>query len=360
MNIIINRLKFLFLLKKLNGIICKSKNDVLFSDILIKIVDNKIFCIITNDSNEIIVYENLESKFLKSQFIIKYSLLYNVLKKVKSENININNDGKYIEIMSNDSIFRFNNKIIVFPFLDYTDKFIFKVRFDTKVILNAFKNININIFEKKIQTFSNEIFFEVINNSFNFLSSDKFRVSFCNINYLGNSFAFKSMISKKVLLEIIKLFDNTNYIYFLFFENFIKVISNKITFTFKLINNIYNIPFFKFSLFDRFFLELYTLEFINALEKILVMQLDDSRAFFQKENNKLMLKSGNFLNNVIIYVSFNGVFNDFNISINYKHLLSIIKVFNSSTFRINISLDKKFILVYDYKLNCLHVITTFI
>jgi DNA polymerase III sliding clamp (beta) subunit (PCNA family) len=361
MIVCITKLKLLDLLKKVAGAVCKTSKNSLFSSILLKVIDNKIFCIAINEFIEIVVYDNLNEKCENTEIVIEYDLIYNIIKKVdQNENIIIKQERKHIEIIAGNSVFKLNKSFDIFPSFELSCQNLLKIRIDASFFLKMLNNIKTSVSDHNPQLFLNGIFFDLSNNCLNGFSSDGFRLSYFNIlhdSLCNNSFKF--ILPKSTVTEILNIFVKSSHIYVFFFTNQIKFISDRITLTSKLINDIYNIPVFDLNLFCGVRLTLKTLEIKDALEKISSLKMNDEKAIFSLSYNKITIKAGSLIQNVTIFLSIENSINNVQFGFNYKHFKDILKLIETNVFDFSVSSNNNFLLIKEINSNFLHIMTAF-
>lgn len=361
MQVIIKNYKLIELLKKISGAVVKDKNRLILSNVLLKILNNKIFCIAINDLMEIVTYDFLETNYPNMEFIIEYDLLYNITRKLdKNTDVIIKKDRKYIEIFANDSIFKIYREFDVFPSFQFDNKNIFKFKIDNCLLLKILKNVKISISDNNVQRFLNGILFDINNNCLNVLSSDGVRLSYFNfICYEFTDIPIKSILPKALINEIINIFIVDSFTNVIISNNQIKFISEKITLTSKLVEDIYNIPDIYLDLNENIVLKLNTIDTLNALEKLIIIKSIDDKAIFFISNNKIIIKSGNFIQNVTIFLNIDVKYNNIELALNYKHFRDIVKLLEGDIFYFILSNNKSIIIIKEINSNNLHIMMPF-
>ncbi len=359
MKLIILNSILLDILKKISGGIIKDTNNSNLSYILIKIIKNKIFCISINNVFEIVTYNIFDNNTYVFEIILQYNLIYNICKKSPSASkIIFNKNKKYLEIFSDNTLFKINYKNGIFPSFNLTNNHILKIKIKSTLFLNNIKYAKTAALNSDIKNFLNGIFFEINLNSINVLSSDNIRFFYSSIlinNYINNKISF--IIPKISINEILNVFMNTDYLYLFIYINQIKIISHRITFTSKLINDIYNLPLINLKTKYKINIMLKKNIFKEAIEKAILLKSSTDKLNFLFGKNKLIINNTNLNENINVFLNINYNLTDIIIVINYKYLLDILKILDNNT--INLIIIDKFLLLTENKSNFFYLITTF-
>lgn len=361
MSFIIENFKLLNLLKKISGGIDKSKRKSLYNNILLKVINNKIFCISINDYLEIVAYDYLNKSFPSMEVIFDFSLIYNICKKTNLEDIIVlKKNRKYFEILAGNSIYKISRTFDVFPSFDYENFCIGKIKLQTTKLLESFRNVKVSISENNPQKFFNGFLITLNFNSLEGISSDGIRLSYFNIfGDVDISFKINSILPKTTVLEVLNIFNNDGEVYLFFYNNKIKFVTKKLTLTSKFIDDIYSVPLIDINFeFLKFIFD--TFDFLNALEKIKILSLDSKIIFLSINNNKAFLRAGTSNENVIIFISNkNDKDVEFEIGFRYDYVLEIIKLFLNNEFEFIVNYNKTFIILKCYNSDFMHIVMPF-
>ncbi|HFL8819317.1 MAG TPA: DNA polymerase III subunit beta [Candidatus Azoamicus sp. OHIO2] len=361
MKIVIKNSKLLELLKKIDNVVDKSNKKSILSNILIKTVNEKIFCISINEYIEVVIYDFLDEECESFEFIVEHDIIYNILKKIKyNVNVIIKKERKYIEIFANNSVFKISHITDIFPSFEFDHNYIFKMKINTLLLLTILKNIKISISENNPQRFLNGVAFYLNNNVLNILSSDGFRLSYCNILYYEDFNSSLKLILPKITVNVLlNIFNMSDFSYIVFFGNQIKFITNNITLTSKLISDVYHIPVLYFDLDNSIKLILKTTDLQDALENIVSIKTTVEKADLFISKNKIVIKAGTFNQNVTVFLLIDHVYEDIELGFNYKHFREILKLLVSDFFEFIICNNRKFLVIKEENSNFLHVMMAF-
>ena len=181
-------------------------------------------------------------------------------------------------------------------------------------------------------------------------------------NFICNEYTdipIKSILPKALINEIINIFVIDSFTNIIIFNNQIKFISEKITLTSKLVEDIYNIPDIYLDLNENIVLELNTIDTLNALEKLIIIKSIDDKAIFFISNNKIIIKSGNFVQNITVFLNIDVKYNNIELALNYKHFRDIVKLLEDDIFYFILSNKKSIIIIKEINSNNLHMMMPF-
>lgn len=361
MKVVIKNFKLLELLKRIAGCVDKTSKNTAASNILLKIVDNKLFCIAINEYMELVTYDILDDPCDNFEFIVAHDLIYNITKKINlTSSLLIKRERKYIEIFADNCVFKIMCSVDVFPSFEFDNKCIFKMKINTSSLIKMFKNVRISVSVNNPQRFLNGVFFDVSNNILSGVASDGVRLSYFNILHDDCLNASIKLILPKITInELLNIFSKTDVTYIIFFDNQVKFITNNVTLTSRLINDIYYTPVLNFNLIHAVKLKLKTADVLNALESINSIKTSVEKADFLIVNDKIIIKAGTFNQNVTIFLSMNQNIANTEFGFNYKHFTDILKLFEDDFFELIISDDKTFIIVKEFDANFFHVMMAF-
>ena len=169
----------------------------------------------------------------------------------------------------------------------------------------------------------------------------------------------KLILPKLLINELLNVFIETNYIYIIFFSNQVKFVADKITITSKVVHDIYNVPDLFLDLAGNISLKLRTLDVKNAFDKITSIKLSDEKAILLISSDKIIIKAGDFIQNVTVFFPINSQCNDIELGLNYNYFKDILKLLNSEFFEFILLNDKSVILLKEFNSNFLHIMMSY-
>ena len=339
-----------------NGVKAHKKQELSFY-VLIKIIEKKIFCIAINNQIEMVTCDNFEKKEINTEILIKYNLIYNIC-RTNNENSNIN-----IDQSTNSTIIKVeNSKFIltnlnnqIFPTFPIIKKFLVKFKIKTQILINFLKHALITTTEDSPKLFLNGILFDINKNNLSILSADGFRLTY-SMFLIENNETTKVIIPKNTINEISNTFCNEKETIILISHNQVKFITNNITITSKIINDIYEYPQLNLSKKNKS-IEIDTQEMKNALKKIsILISIKNSITLIIEKTNIIIKTKNNNENATIILKKKNK--HKLTININYKYFLDILKLITTEIFNIIITENEKIIIKENNK-DSFYVIMSF-
>lgn len=353
------------MLKIISGVINVKKNDI-SSNILLKKIKNKIFCIAINNNIEIVTFkiinEYTDDKMQENiNFIIKYDLIYNICKSNKNETIiNIKNIKNSLEISTINSSFNipliYNNE---FPSFKIEKENILMIKLNSNDFKQLISYSYNTISENNPKLFLNGILFNVNKNSITTISSDGFNLSFSQIinnnNYIDTN--IKIIIPKIIIKEFLNLYKENENIFIKISHNFIKIITNTITLTSKLINDTYENPIIKLSVNNYTKCYINTNEIKNCITILNTLCYNNNIINMDIKRDKIIIYAKNKSDHGSINIDAKTVGNNIKISLNYKYIINILKIIKENLIELIIPESKKFLIIKEKNKNSLYLIT---
>ncbi|MCB1712112.1 MAG: hypothetical protein KDH96_06455 [Candidatus Riesia sp.] len=360
MQVQIKNITLNMLLKRILKSVSPSTNNSL--NILLRIIDKKIYCVAINDLIEIATYETLDTIQNNLEIIINYDLIYNISRKSKLDSyITLKKEKKHLEIITHDSIYKIPRKINILPSFELDGNKLLKINLKAKKFIYLLKHIKLSIPEGTIENFLNKFILEINNNTITGISSDGLRLSFFNTAI--NSFSskkFKVILNKDIIKNIINIFEDDIYITMIIYNSKIKIVSENLIMTFNVMNEFYNIPNIRV---DKTRLNIFKINralMLNILDKVSILKIEHNRILFKLTKNKTFITGGNFTESVTCFINHDyPIENDIIISFNYKHLKEILKLTNEKFFDFIIANDNKIIIIREINSEFLHIIMPF-
>lgn len=362
MEIIINPNILQAMLKIISGAVCINKKNDIFSHVLMKKIEKKLFCIAINEEMEIVTYQELEQSTTHSiDIIIKYEVIYNICKMTKNDDkITIIKTKNSIEVKTHNSFFRLPLLYSTdFPSLQSERKALLTIKTNVKDLQQLLCYSYNSTSETTQNTFLKGILIDINKNCVTAVSSDGFKLAFSQILHHGLTQRIKIIIPKILIKEFLNIYKENENIYLMISDNYIKIINNKITLTTRLINDIYddiNIKtlskkltnsFVKTSDFKK---ALYTLNSICDNNNMLTLNIKYDKiiilANFKSEHGAIEIKAKTEGEKI-------------EITLNHKHLTNILRIITSDDLEIIITEKKKYIILKEKNINCMHIITPF-
>ncbi|WP_130623980.1 DNA polymerase III subunit beta [endosymbiont of Euscepes postfasciatus] len=363
MNFFILKDKIYDALKKINNITFLNNLDN-EKNIILKLKNNILYIIGNDSENELIIKIHLENNFEDGIVFISYKKLINICKSIPNKTvINFLKEKNFIILKTDKSLFhiklysldKFNS------YFNY-DKSIYNICISKINLIFLLKSVYISIANNDVRNYLNGLYLNIYENKIISISTDSYRLSFSKINLINNINNYSFIIYKKSVLEIIKIFDNIEFlnIYIYIYSKFITFCSNNYKFTSRFLNDefpncndIINKNFIHIVKIDKDYL-------INVIYRI--------SSILESKNYLIIL---NFIKNNILISSINS--NDesakenidiiydgpkIQIGINYKYILDILLIleqkyilfkFNDDKSSIEINeennLDRKYIIM---------------
>lgn len=350
--------KLIKMLKFIYGGIKKKKENNLSMYVLIKNIDEKVFCIAINEEIEIVSYDINESFNSNLNFLIRYDLIYNICKN-HDENllIDINKTKNSINIFIENSFFCL--PIVdtqIFPAFNHEKNIKIKFKIKTSDFLNLLNISLLTTAENNPKLFLNGILMDINKNVMYILSSDGIRISFLyiflNENYKQNKF----IIPKNTICELVDNFNNDEFVTILISENQIKFINKKNTMTSRIINDIYIYPNLNLISIDKvtYFFDLKI--FKNSLNKISIFCINNNKINLSIEKNKIYFNVNNNHEIANTYFIHNHEKTEININMDYKFLLDITKLIQNKNFELTVPFTNKFVIIKENNLNYIYIV----
>lgn len=350
--------QLLQILRKISGSTNKTKTQILLH-VLIKIIENKIFCISVNEEIEIVTCDNIKNNKTNLEILIKYDLIYNICRSHNLESIiYINKSNNMLELKVENSIFKLSQKNTdTFPTYSTNQNILAKIKIKTEILTKLLSKAATTLSENNPKLFLTGILFQTNKNKLNVISSDGNRLFYSSIIVKNCNIITQAIIPKKPANEIINTFKNESDTIILITQNQIKFITKGITITSKLINDEYHYPKIKLSTNQNNKIKIKTLDFQNALKKISAVCTNKSKINIDIKNNHIKIETNNKNENVIINIKNETNIIETNISINFISLFSIIKNIDSKIFEIITIKKSKNLIVNEGNINCFYIIT---
>ena len=347
------------MLKKISGGVKKNEKDSILSHILIKIFKNNIFCAAINEEMEIITHNELNNVFDNGEFIIKYDIINNICKTNKLDSIiTLIKKKTSVEIKSNNSTFKINSfSYQTFPSFENDTNILMKLEIETKILKKLLQRSFLAAAENNPRLFLNGILLEINQNIITTLSSNGFRLIFSYIlfNNNDNNKNIKIILPKITIKEIINTFNDHGKTHILISNNQIKFITNKLTLTSKLINDIYYNSNIKLP-YDNKNIIIKTQELKNAIEKISILCYNNNKITlsFKKKKISINVKNNHEYANITCETNHNT--EDAEININYKYLIDIIKTIKHDYLILILTQHNKMLIIKEKYENYIYII----
>ncbi len=361
MDIIIQSHKLLDLLKIVSGAICTTKKNDIFSHILIKKIENKLFCISINNEIEIVTFQELDNNDLENiDLIIKYDLIYNICKTLKTDDIlKIKKTKNSINIETTHGLFK--SPLLHstnFPSFQDEKNLILNVQSTTSDLKELFYYPYITASENTQNLFLNGILIDINKNSINATASTGDRSAFSQILQNKTTDRLKIIIPRTIIKEFLNIYKNNEPALLKISESYIKIVTHKVTLTTKLINDTYENNNIKISS------EKLTVSIINTIDFKKALTLINTICY---NNNILTLSIKH--NTIIVIAKFKSEFGmtkinaksygtELDITLNYKCLANILKIIKSEDIKIIITNKHNQIILKEKSLNCIYILTS--
>ncbi|HIH2762451.1 MAG TPA: DNA polymerase III subunit beta [Candidatus Azoamicus sp. MARI] len=339
--------KLINMIKTVSNIIKNRKTESILSYVLIKIMQNKIFCIAINEEIEIATYDIYENYITDTDILIKCDLIYEICKRCDNDSdIFIKKNRNSVEIKINEIYFMIPNLMSEkFPCFENekTHRAKFKIMSDS--LYKLFSCLLISLSENNMQEFLNGVYVEINENLITTFSSDGERFTFAYDFIEENNKNFNIILPKQSIKEVINLTEKNKYIYIILTKKYIQFVTNNTTLTSKLINEVYDLPniVIKQESIVKMHLDKNIIK--QSLYKINFFIKDKKITFeFQKNNIKIYTQINN--EKAIINVKINNILNEhYDISFNNKYLSDILKYIINNNFDFIFSKEKDFIII---------------
>ncbi len=228
------------LIRKIYGGVSRNttKKNIIYSNILIKVTKEKIFCISANAEIEILVYEKT-SMIDEIEILVPFKTILAVCRispKGSIINIHINEKNNKIEILVN------NNKVYIqrindnYPLI-IRDKN--NEKFITIENLKLKENIKKTIlFHEKDDSkiYLNGMLMTIKDNNLRIISCDHHRISIINIMLNDNYKESEIIMPKKTAKQILDIFPDNEYTTIFYTNNYVRLITKNLSLTSKLLN----------------------------------------------------------------------------------------------------------------------------
>jgi len=348
MNISINKKILIKLLKIVSGGVIKnySSKDEIFSHILLKIINNKIFCISSNDEIEIITYDKILSN-INIELILSFKTIYNICKTSSDDSeIIIIKKIKHMEIKSENSLFTIPYPSYnIFPIFSKYKKIKNKISFISNNIKMLFSKTLFSISENDSRCFLNGLLLEIKKDKMYAISSDGHRLSMDSINIKENEINNKFIIPKNTIYKFINTFPNDTNITIYFSDKYIKFLTNNITFTSKLINDNYPDMYKLLNNDSNKFINLNTYIFKSALLKTQTLcNINNKKIKIILNNNNMTIIASNNIEQIITNLKINYEYEMFEIVLNLSYIIDILNVIQSNIIKIIFPDENKIII----------------
>lgn len=362
MQIIITALNLLNMLKIIAGGTCLTKKNDIFSHILIKKIKDKIFCVAINGDIEIVTFDIItNTDDSNTDFILKYELIYNICKSLDSNsNIKIKKTLNSTEIETINSSFSFPTLYnIDFPSFKTDKKSLLTIKLPTLELKNLLYYPYITVAENNQKLFLNGILLDINKNSITALSSDGFRLSFSQTLITTLHKRFKIIIPKIIIKEFLNICKETDTAFINISDNFIKIITNKITLTTKLINDIYENSNIKLLSKKLTLTKINVNELKRAITILNAICYNNNMLVLNIKTDKIIITVKYKSEHGTTIIKAKSYGEELDISLNYKHITSLLKIIKSEEIEIIVTEKKNNIILKEPKINCIYIITPF-
>lgn len=348
------------MLKQMATVVLKEKGSFFSEYILIKVMNNNIYCIAINNDIEIITYNNLQYQHNDNEILIKYDLINHICKTHKSEavliikrnynllNIIIENTKFCMPIL--DSKF--------FPLLRHEEYQIIKFKTKTKSLINSLKLSLIPKLDDTQKHLLTKIFLDINCNKLNIFSSDNLRLIYSYVLIDGNNEKFNLVLSSKIIKEIINVFSNDDDIYIAISNNYITLVSNNTTLICKTLNE-------KFSYSNALFLKkiihitsVVTQNIKNIFRRFSILCNKNTKIHLTFSKDKIVFATSVAHNQFVISLNSKSKIDNLVISFYYENFTDILKLINSNKFDIEMSTDYNILIIKEKEKNYVYILTT--
>lgn len=359
MEIKINPIKLLNMLRIISGATCLTKKNDIFAYILIKRIKNKLFCISINDEIEIVTTGTIEDNTdITTDFIIKYDLIYNICRFSKNDTyIKIKKTQNCIEINTNISSFNIptlhNSE---YPSFKNEKKSLIKIQTTSSDLKNLFYYPYIILSEHNKNIFSDGLLIDINKNCINSFSSDGVKTAFSQMLIKESNNKIKLIIPKSIIKEFINTYKENEIIFLNISENYIKIINNKTTITTRLINNLYD------NIYQSISLKMMTKTITNTNEFKKAITLLNPICYnnilvLTIKTDKIILTVKHKSEHGTTIIKAKSDDPEITISLDYNNLTNILKIIQSEYTEIIITENKKNIIIKEPTLNCIYIVT---
>ncbi|MDP2763023.1 MAG: DNA polymerase III subunit beta [Enterobacteriaceae bacterium] len=318
-----------------------SRNEEIFSNILIKILDKQIFCISINTETEIITHDNLINNktslvnSINGEVIVPFKKFFEICKTgSKNSTINVTKKNKTLEISMDNSIFSLTCAINSFPELYNPRETTSKIKISYSKFKSLFNKILFSVAENESRQFLNGIFIEKKNTHLYAISSDGYRLSYNYIVLDEKDTNFKLIVPKKTITDINNIFSDEETIYISHTSNNIKFQSNKTILISKLIDDEYPNCYELINKNTDKTIILDKIEIKKAIIKttILYSEKNKKTKILIKKNNMKIITS-NADEYVMTNLNINYNQEDTEILLNTTYLMDVINAIESKTIK---------------------------
>ena len=363
MSILINKNTLIKLLKIISNGVLKTytlKNEI-FSNILLKIIKNKIFCISSNNEVEIITYDYIKTN-IETEIILPFKTIYNICKTSKDNTIiKIKKNIKTIEITSENSLFTLPyNTNNIFPIFTKYKKTKNKILLESTILKNLFNKTYFSISENDSRQFLNGLFLEIKNDKLFSISSDGHRISTDYALLYKNNINNKVIIPKNTVHKFINTFPDNTQTTIYFSNSYIKFIAQNITLTSKVIEdtypNIYNILNTKNYISVN--INKHTLKSI-LLKKQILYNINNKKIKMTLNNNNMSITISNNIEHIITHLKIEYKNKPIEIGLNLVYIIETLNVIKSEKLELRFFDNNKIILKEKDNFNGTYLIMTY-
>ncbi|HFL8824115.1 MAG TPA: DNA polymerase III subunit beta [Candidatus Azoamicus sp. OHIO1] len=318
-----------------------SRDEEIFSNILIKVLDKQIFCISINTETEIITHNNLASdktslvNSINGEVIVSFKKFFEICKtSSKNSTINVTKKNKTLEISMDNSIFSLTCAINSFPELYNPKETTSKIKISYSKFKSLFNKILFSVAENESRQFLNGIFIEKKNTNLYAISSDGYRLSYNYIILDEKDTNFKLIIPKKTIIDINNIFSDEEIIYISHTSNNIKFQSDKTILISKLIDDEYpncyeliNKNMDKTIILDR-------IEIKKAIIKTIILYSEKNKKtkiLIKKNNMKIITSNADEYVMTNLNINYNQ--EDTEILLNTTYLMDVINIIESKNIK---------------------------
>ncbi|CAL4317632.1 Beta sliding clamp [Buchnera aphidicola (Thelaxes suberi)] len=273
MKFIVEQKNFLKALQKVSILLLKNHNIAILENVLINVNGNIMTVTSTNLETQITVYTTIISQDINKSTIVSGRKLLSICKSIPNNSvIKVYVNEKKMLIKSNNSVFEL---LIVsetsFPLLkSFNHEMTFVV--SQSIIKNMIHNTQFAMAINDVRYYLNGILFEINENQLKMVATDGHRLAVSSV-HLDNRYNFYSVIiSRKGVLELIKLLNNRDIKLILFLnKNNIRIKIHNTVFISKLIEG--NYPEYNNVLlqYPKIKIKIPTLQLKNALLRVSIL-----------------------------------------------------------------------------------------
>ncbi len=338
MNLIIKKEIIMELLKKISGGIKKNttQKEEIFSNVFIKIIKDKIFCISTDNIIEIIAYDVVKNNNISIELLIEFKKFFNICKILKkNSNLEIISNKNQIEITFENNKFIINKINGIFP-ISPKENLENHFKIENIYLKKMFNKTIISIADNDSRIYLNGLLLKIKNNTLKLISSDSYRISQTSIKLENITKETEIIIPKKTILEYIQTFSDNDETNVYFSKKFIKFSTKKLTLISKLIESEYPNILETFKIEENNIIKINKNELKQAILNVkIICDEKNYKSLFLISNNNLTIIISNEHEQAITNLKIENTNINMQISLNIKFLLDIIEIIDSKEININ-------------------------